>query len=215
MSRKAEWILSVTGASGTVYARRLLEVLTQNGVVVHLVISEAAARVMAEEDGFSISAAAPQVERLGAVNSDHVVTYNPKDIGAAIASGTVRVAGNVVVPCSMATLGAIATATPRNLIHRAADVTLKEGRRLILVPRETPLHALHLEHMATLARMGAAIVPAMPGFYHQPRCIEDLVDMLVMKITDQMGLQLDLVPRWKSRAAENWDNTLPQGAGRD
>lgn len=208
MSRKPEWILSVTGASGTVYARRLLEVLTQNGVVVHLVLSEAAARVMAEEDGITINAAAPQVERLGAVNSDHVVVYNPKDIGAAIASGSVRVMGNVVVPCSMATLGAIATATPRNLIHRAADVTLKEGRRLILVPRETPLHALHLEHMATLARMGVAIVPAMPGFYHQPRSIEDLVDMLVMKITDQMGLQLDLVPRWKSQVTQNWPEAV-------
>ncbi len=199
MSRTPEWIVAVTGASGTVYARRLVAVLTQAGVVVHLVVSDAGARVMAEEDGLKVNPRCPSPEDWGDVQGDRVIPYNARDIGAAIASGSVRVDGCVVVPCTMATLGAVATATPRNLIHRAADVTLKEGRRLILVPRETPLHAVHLEHMASLSRLGVRIVPAMPGFYHAPQSIDDLVDMMVMKITDQMGLTLDLVPRWKSR----------------
>jgi 4-hydroxy-3-polyprenylbenzoate decarboxylase len=196
-----EWIVGVSGASGTVYARRLLEVLTQNGVVVHLVVSEAAARVMKEEDGITVSAQSPKAASFGDVEADRIIPYNIKDIGAAIASGSVRVQGMVIAPMSMATLGSIATATPTNLLQRAADVTLKEGRRLILVPRETPMHAIHLRHMADLAAMGVRVVPAMPGFYHQPKTLEDLVDMMVMKITDQMGLSLDLVPRWKSQPA--------------
>ena len=125
------------------------------------------------------------------------ILYNVKDIGARIASGSALFSGMVVVPCSMGTLGAISSGLCQNLIHRAADVTLKEGRKLILVPRETPLSAIHLENMLKLSRIGAVILPAMPGFYHQPVAISDLVDMLVMKILDQMGLSSNLVTRWK------------------
>jgi len=104
----------------------------------------------------------------------------------------------VVVPCSMATLGKIASGSGSNLVHRAAEVTMKEGRSLILVPRETPLSVIHLENMLKLARAGVRIVPAMPGFYHQPRSIEQLVEMMAMRIADQMGYQLPLAARWKT-----------------
>jgi 4-hydroxy-3-polyprenylbenzoate decarboxylase len=130
-------------------------------------------------------------------DADNVYFYNPRDIGAKIASGSALFDGMVIVPCTMGTLGAIAHGICDNLIHRAADVTLKEGRKLVIVPRETPLSAIHLENMLSLTRVGARIVPAMPGFYHQPAQISDLVDMMVMKIFDQMGIRTDLVQRWK------------------
>ncbi len=180
------------------YARRLIDVLEAAGLELHLVISEAGLRVMAEEEGLKTSASQLSADALIGRESSRVKFYPSKDIGAAIASGSFKVAGMVICPCSMDTLASIATGVSMNLLQRAADVTIKERRPLILVPRETPLSAIHLENMLKLARLGVAIVPAMPGFYHSPKNIEELVDMQVMKITDQMGLALSLVKRWRA-----------------
>lgn len=192
------WVIGISGASGMRYARRLIDVLEAAGFELHLVISDAALRVMAEEEGIKTSASQISSEALIGRESSRVKFYPSKDIGAAIASGSFKVAGMVICPCSMDTLASIATGVSMNLLQRAADVTIKERRPLILVPRETPLSAIHLENMLKLARLGVAIVPAMPGFYHSPTSIEELVDMQVMKITDQMGLSLSLVKRWRT-----------------
>jgi 4-hydroxy-3-polyprenylbenzoate decarboxylase len=191
-------VIGISGASGMRYARRLIDVLEAAGLELHLVISEAGLRVMAEEEGLKTSASQLSADALIGRESSRVKFYPSKDIGAAIASGSFKVAGMVICPCSMDTLASIATGVSMNLLQRAADVTIKERRPLILVPRETPLSAIHLENMLKLARLGVAIVPAMPGFYHSPKNIEELVDMQVMKITDQMGLALSLVKRWRA-----------------
>jgi len=201
LSSEISWIIGVSGASGMPYAVRLIDVLEAQGIKLHIVFTEAALRVLAEEQGVALSPSklngvVPSEALLGRA-SEHLTFYAVKDIGASIASGSFPVTGMVVCPCSMDTLAAIACGVSMNLVQRAADVTLKERRPLILVPRETPLSAIHLENMLKLARLGVSIVPAMPGFYHQPKTIADLVDMQVMKITDQMGLNLSLVKRWQ------------------
>jgi 4-hydroxy-3-polyprenylbenzoate decarboxylase len=194
---RSEWVVGVTGASGARYALRLLSVLPDYIQHVHLVVSESALRVLAEEDGIQVSGSSLTYEKLCGRHVDNVTIYNPRDIGARIASGSMVCKGMVIIPCSMSTLGAIAHGVHSHLIHRAADVTLKEGRRLIVVPRETPLSLIHLENMATLARSGARIIPAMPGFYHRPTTLQEVVDMMVLKVLDTMGIPNSLVPRWK------------------
>lgn len=179
------------------YALRLLDVLESHNVFLHVVMSEAALRVLAEEEDKKLSSTHPSLEQLIGRASERVTFYPPKDIGAAIASGSFPVSGMVVCPCSMDTVAAIANGISMNLLQRAADVTLKERRPLILVPRETPLSAIHLENMLKLARLGVAIVPAMPGFYHKPHSIEQLIDMQVMKIADQMGITISIAKRWR------------------
>lgn len=196
-NRTGPWVLAVTGASGMRYALRMLDIAADRMQEVHVVFSEAAIRVLREEEGLAVSASNISMRKLCGRDADNVYFYNPRDIGAKIASGSALFDGMVIVPCTMGTLGAIAHGICDNLIHRAADVTLKEGRKLVIVPRETPLSAIHLENMLSLTRAGARIVPAMPGFYHQPAQISDLVDMMVMKIFDQMGIRMDLVQRWK------------------
>ena len=200
MNNGGSWILGVTGASGARYALRLLEVLPELVEHLHVIVSDSALRVLAEEDGLAISGAALSYEALTKRSADNVTFYNSRDIGARVASGSMIVKGMVIVPCSMSTLGAIAHGVHSHLIHRAADVTLKEGRKLLVVPRETPLSLIHLENMATLVRAGAHVIPAMPGFYHKPTSVEDIVDMMVMKILDGMGLPNSLVRRWKEPA---------------
>lgn len=200
------WIVGVSGASGVCYARSLLRHLSFLAEELHLVCSESAIRVLAEEEGIKLSAARLSLQAVvgegGALGPAKVAVYQPRDIGARIASGSALMSGMVIAPCSMSTVAAIASGAGSNLLHRAADVTLKEGRRLVLVPRETPLSALHLENMLRLSRLGVRIVPAMPGFYHRPRSIEELVEMMTMKILDQMGYHRDLVQRWRSGGAE-------------
>jgi len=197
MKNSDSWIVGVTGASGARYALRLLEVLPDLVEHLHVVVSDSALRVLSEEDGIAISGASLSYESLTKRSADNVTFYNPRDIGARVASGSMIAKGMVIIPCSMSTLGAVAHGVHSHLIHRAADVTLKEGRRLIVVPRETPLSLIHLENMATLARAGARIIPAMPGFYHKPKSVEDIVDMMVMKVLDSMELPNSLVRRWK------------------
>jgi 4-hydroxy-3-polyprenylbenzoate decarboxylase len=197
-SRKKIWIVGVTGASGVRYAVRLLQILPELVDELHVVFSEAALRVLKDEEGIAISSSALSLERICGVNCEQrVAFYNCRDIGARIASGSMVTSGMVVIPCSMATLGALAHGIPTHLVHRAADVTMKEGRRLIVVPRETPLSQIHLENLLKLSRCGVRIVPAMPAFYSRPKSVEEIVDQFVMKVLDSMGIHHKLGKRWK------------------
>ncbi|WP_037353140.1 UbiX family flavin prenyltransferase [Selenomonas sp. FC4001] len=180
-------VVGITGASGSIYALRLIEVLRQAGHEVHAVVTDSGWQVLDYECGVSREALAKRV----------AVLYDNDNVGAAIASGSFRADAMVVLPCSMKTAASIAHSMSDNLLTRAADVMLKEGRKLILVPRETPMHAIHLENLLKLAQLGVRIMPAAPGFYHRPKTIEDLVDMLVGKICDQLGLDTDLFARWE------------------
>jgi 4-hydroxy-3-polyprenylbenzoate decarboxylase len=197
-AKKTTWIVGVTGASGVRYAVRLLQILPSLVDELHVVFSEAAIRVLRDEEGVAVSSSSLNLERLCGVKDEGRVTfYNCRDIGARIASGSMVTSGMVVIPCSMATLGALAHGIPTHLVHRAADVTMKEGRRLIVVPRETPLSQIHLENLLKLARCGVRIVPAMPAFYSRPTSVEDIVDQFVMKVLDSMGIEHKLGKRWK------------------
>ncbi|MCO6430449.1 MAG: UbiX family flavin prenyltransferase [Deltaproteobacteria bacterium] len=196
MKPSGRWIVALTGASGMRYGLSLLRALGSSSAVqeVHVMVSEAGQRVLAEEEDLKYSPSNPAA--LLSEPSDKFSFFSVKDIGAPCASGTFLCDGMVVVPCSMATLAAIASGFSQNLIHRAADVTMKEGRKLILVPRETPLSAVHLENMLKLAQLGVSIVPAMPGFYSRPDSIDDLIDMQVMKILDIMRVDNNQSKRW-------------------
>lgn len=196
------WVVGVTGASGVRYATRLLEVLPSLVKEVHVVFSDAALRVLNDEEGVAINPSSLSMERLTGKNAENVTFYNPRDIGARIASGSMLTTGMVVIPCSMATLGAIAHGIPSHLVHRAADVHMKEGRKLVLVPRETPLSPIHLENLLKLSKYGVKIVPAMPGFYHKPETVQDMVDQFVMKVLDGMGVPNSLGTRWKEPSEE-------------
>ena len=180
-------VVGITGASGSIYALRLIEVLRQAGHEVHAVVTDSGWQVLDYECGVSREILAKRV----------AVLYDNDNVGAAIASGSFRADAMVVLPCSMKTAASIAHSMSDNLLTRAADVMLKEGRKLILVPRETPMHAIHLENLLKLAQLGVRIMPAAPGFYHRPKTIEDLVDMLVGKICDQLGIDTDLFARWE------------------
>ena len=193
--------LAVTGASGTPYALRLLACLLQAGRRVNLVVSDAGRLVMASELDLRLPAKpAQQVAALLAhlqLDSDSALhCYAVNDWMAPMASGSNPGRAMVVCPCTMGTLGAIAAGTAGNLIHRAADVSLKEGRTLLLVPRETPYSVIHLENMLRLARAGAVILPPDPGFYQRPQGIDDLVDFVVARILDRLQIPHTLMARW-------------------
>ena len=180
-------IVGITGASGSVYAIRLIDVLRTQGIEVHAVVTDSGQRVLDYECGMTMEELSRRVD----------VLYPNVDVGAAIASGSFRMDAMVVLPCSMKTAGAIAHGVTDDLLTRAADVTLKEGRRLLLVPRETPMHEIHLENLLRLARAGAVIMPAAPGFYHRPETLDDLVNMMVGKILDRLGIEAELFTRWR------------------
>jgi flavin prenyltransferase len=193
-------VLAITGASGTVYATRLLEVLLRTGRAVHLVISASGAAVIKQELGAQIDAARPDVASLlpadVRVLAAQVVVHHYADFMAPIASGSFLTGGMVVCPCSGSTLSGIAHGAGQNLIHRAADVHLKERRKLILVPRETPLSLVQIENMHGAAQAGAIILPAMPGWYHGVKSVQDLVDFVVARILDQLEVPHELMRRW-------------------
>lgn len=194
-------VMAVTGASGAPYAVRLLETLVEQKRRVSLIVSDHGLRLLDTELG--IGSVAQLRDRVGAVVWDTFVrVYDDRDRGAAPASGSALSAGMVICPCSMGTASAIAVGASRSLVERAADVTLKERRPLILVPRETPYSAIHLENMLTLTRAGAVVLPASPGFYHRPRSIDDLVNFVVARVLDHIGVEHSLVPRWGSEAGE-------------
>jgi 4-hydroxy-3-polyprenylbenzoate decarboxylase len=186
-------IFAITGASGAPYAVRLLDVLAQHRVPTWLLVSAHGWRLLAEECGIKDEAALRQA----AGPWDCVRLFNDADRGAQPASGSVRTLGMVVCPCSMGTLAAIAQGTSRSLIERAADVTLKERRKLVLVPRETPLSLVHLRNMTAAAQAGAVVLPAAPGFYYRPKKISELVDFIVQRIVDHFGLEIKLTEPWQ------------------
>jgi len=188
-------VVAVTGASGAPYAVRLIEQLVAQAQPVSLIVSDHGIRLLDTELG--IASVDALRDRVGAIAWDrHVHVYDDRDRGAAPASGSSLSAGMVICPCSMGTLSAIAVGASRSLVERAADVALKERRRLVLVPRETPYSAIHLENMLTLTRAGAVVMPASPGFYHRPTSIAELVDFVVARILDHLGVENALVPRW-------------------
>ncbi|MFD2332136.1 UbiX family flavin prenyltransferase [Cohnella sp. GCM10020058] len=195
--RPRRWAVGITGASGAAYGISLCRELLRAGIDVHLVISEAGWRVLKEELGWDATKRSASVAgAFAGLEGGELVYYPPGDIGAAIASGSFRCEGMVVVPCSMGTLSAIAHGSSDNLLTRAADVAMKEGRPLLLVPRETPLNAVHLENMLKLARIGVRIIPAMPAFYQGPQSLDDVVRFMTGKIMDVMGLDHHLYSRW-------------------
>jgi len=187
-------VLAITGASGAPYAVRLLDVLAKHQVPTWLLVSSHGWRLLAEECGIK-DASALQNATGGEWQS--IRTFNDSDRGAEPASGSVQTLGMVVCPCSMGTMAAIAQGSSRSLIERAADVTLKERRKLVLVPRETPLSLVHLRNMTLAAEAGATILPAAPGFYQRPKDIPQLVDFIVQRIVDHMGLQIQLIEPWQ------------------
>lgn len=204
-------IVGLTGASGAIYATRMLRHLMEIGQDVALVVSEPAKIVIREElnpPAASFSKPEDWVPLLGEKCREHLKIYSSKDFSAPIASGSYPAKGMVVIPCSMGTLGSIANGISQNLIHRAADCVIKERRKLVLVPRETPLSAIHLENMLKLSRIGCSIVPAMPGFYSGVKSLEEVVDFMVGKVFDQLDIEHMLYPRWvgltgKNQSAEN------------
>ena len=197
-----KFIVALTGASGHLYALRMLQRLAKANHSIGLVISEPACIALAAETGIKLNANSPDVSKLlpDATLAARVSVFSPRAIGAAIASGSNRHDGMVVVPCSMGTLGRIAHGVSDDLIARAADVCLKERRKLILVAREMPLSLIHLENMAAVTRAGALVMPACPHFYHAPATVEEVVDTVVDRILDQLDVDIE-TRRWQS---ESW-----------
>jgi 4-hydroxy-3-polyprenylbenzoate decarboxylase len=192
--------LALSGASGMAYGLRLLECLIQAELQVYLLVSQAAHIVAKQELGVTLPARASDLEKQLSTGMDardgQLRVFGREDWNAPVASGSNPADAMVVCPCSMGTLAAIAHGLSDNLIERAADVMLKENRKLILVPRETPFSTLHLENMLALSRMNAVILPANPGFYHRPQSIEGVVDFIVARILDQLGIGHTLMARW-------------------
>jgi 4-hydroxy-3-polyprenylbenzoate decarboxylase len=183
-------VVGITGASGVVYGVRLLEVLKTEGIETHLVLSNNAEKIAKHELGLTRR----QIEGLANY------AYRPEDLESPISSGSFLIDAVIIVPCSMKTLAAIANGYADNLISRSADCALKEGRPLILVIRETPLHIIHLRNLMTAAECGAIILPAIPAFYHKPKSVKDIVDFVVGKILDRIGIKHSLYKRWKGVA---------------
>jgi 4-hydroxy-3-polyprenylbenzoate decarboxylase len=184
-------VVAITGATGVIYGVEMLRVLQDLGQETHLILSEAAGMNLAIETDHSID----YVKSLAAV------VYSNKDVGAAVASGSFRTRGMIVAPCTIKTLSAIANSFTTNLVVRAADVTLKERRPLVLMVRETPLHKGHLDLMSRAAGCGAVILPPMPAFYHNPTSIMDLIHQSIGKALDQVGIEHDLFKRWRGHGA--------------
>jgi len=202
-----ELTVGITGASGTIYAHRTLQLLAASGAVetINLILSSTASTVAQVEMGVNLrdADAARVNEWLGlAPDSKLIRVWRLDNLAAKPSSGSNKQAGMIIVPCSMATLGAIASCAGTNLIHRAADVCLKEGRKLVLVPRETPYNAIHLENMLRLANAGARILPASPGFYHRPKSIDELVEHLCNRILDQFDIPHSKKSEWTGEEVE-------------
>ena len=194
-------VLAMTGASGAPYGVRLLEILLEAGRTVHLTISPAATEVFTAEleRTVSLDHFDPKIllgERAEGVRFDRLFYHHYRNFQAGIASGSFLTAGMVVCPCSMGTVAAIAHGISENLIHRAADVHLKERRKLVLVPRETPLGIVQLRNLTAVAEAGAVVLPAMPAFYTKPQTVSDMVDFIVARICDQLGVEHRLLKRW-------------------
>jgi len=182
-------IIAITGASGALYAKHLFEFLYKNGVELHIVITENAKLIMKDEVGID--------EKY--FKKKNISIYENSNLNVKIASGSFRFDGMVVIPASMGTLGRIANGYSNNLISRVADVALKERRKLIIVPRETPLNDIHINNMLTLSRAGAVILPASPAFYHKPKSIDDIAKFIVSRVLNQLGIENDLIQPYKEK----------------
>jgi flavin prenyltransferase len=185
-------IVGISGASGTIYGVRLLEMLRKAGIETHLVMSKSAEMTLAYETDLKPK----DVRALASVQ------YSVNDVGAAISSGSFQTMGMIVAPCSIRTMGEIASGVTASLLSRAADVVLKEKRRLVLAIRETPLHAGHLRSMTLLAEIGAVIAPIVPAFYNRPRTVDDIVNHTCGRLLDLFGIDAGIVKRWKGGPAE-------------
>ncbi len=193
--------LGITGASGAPYAAGILRALVESGAEVGLCASSAGAEVLATELYGDASLPRDEVLARFVADAAGVTVYDVDDWQSPYASGSAKVDAYVVCPCSMSTVGTLASGAMSNLVHRAASVALKERRKLVLVPRETPLSSIHLRGLATLHEAGAVILFAAPGFYHRPETIDDLVDFVVARCLDQLGVENDLVARWGTERA--------------
>ncbi|KLU62952.1 3-octaprenyl-4-hydroxybenzoate carboxy-lyase partner protein [Peptococcaceae bacterium CEB3] len=200
MPRRRRIIVGISGASGAIYGIRLLESLEVAGVETHLIVSPDAERTILTETRYNME----QVCGLASVNYEH------SNVGGAVASGSFLSDGMVIAPCSIKTMSAVAHSYNDNLLVRAADVCLKENRKLVLMVRETPLHLGHLRLLTELAETGAVILPPMPAFYHLPQSIEDIVNQTVGKVLDQFGVRHDLFRRWNGEVAEEQRTVKPQ-----
>jgi 4-hydroxy-3-polyprenylbenzoate decarboxylase len=190
-------VVGMSGASGTVYGQRLVQRLAETGSEVILTMSRSLEKLFPAELGIPCDCSKPDLARLfGAAAVARISYRRPEDIAADIASGSFPVDATVVCPASTGLLGRLSVGASTNLIERACDVALKERRTLVLVPRETPLSTIHVEAMLRLSQAGATILPASPGFYHRPKSVDDLVDFVVQKILDRIGIEADLVKRW-------------------
>jgi 4-hydroxy-3-polyprenylbenzoate decarboxylase len=179
-------IIGMTGSTGAIFGIRMLEALKHTDVETHLIISKWAQRTIEHETRHTLE----QVRAMA------TVVHSQGDMGASISSGSFLTEGMVVIPCSVRTLGGIANGYGEHLVHRAADVILKERRKLVLVVRETPLSEVHLENMLKLARMGVVMLPPMPAFYNHPKTVEDVIDHIVMRVLDQFGIEAPFAKRW-------------------
>lgn len=188
-------VIGITGASGSVYAVRLIEELLEKGIFVHIVCTDNGKKVMKFETSVDIE------EWTGDLKAtyEHVKLEDINDLFSGVASGSFKFDAMIILPCSMGTLAEISNGLAKNLLCRAADVALKENRKLIVVPRETPLNAIHLENMLKLSKLGVTILPAMPGFYHKPERMEDLINFVVGKILDSLSIENILFQKWEDR----------------
>lgn len=203
MRREARRIvMAVTGASGMPYARRCLQAFVAAGVETHLLFSKTAVELVKDELGIALGSSETWVARFLGAPSERVILHKTEQYHAAVASGGLPTDGMVVIPCSVGRLGAFAAGISRDLIDRAVEVTLKEGRRLVLVPRETPLSQTAIGNMLTLARAGAVVLPAMPAFYTRPGTVDDMVSFVVGKVLDQFGVPHALFARYGVPGAE-------------
>jgi 4-hydroxy-3-polyprenylbenzoate decarboxylase len=206
VDRRPAVALAITGASGAVYATRTLAALLERGVHVELIVSDYGRRLLRDElgDAAAIEQILPYLTDKygGGVSAGSINLHSNRDLGATIASGSHGCSGMAIVPCSMKTLAAVAHGLSRSLIERAADVMLKERRRLVIVPRETPMSLPQLRNMVLCAEAGAMILPAMPAFYQQPKTLDDLADFMAGKILASLGFEHDLYPAWTGRAGQ-------------
>lgn len=186
-------VVGMTGASGSIYAKRLIEELVSLGIETHVMATTTGESVFEYETDLTFREWVDELSR----KYPYLKRYEINNLFAGVASGSNKFDAVIILPCSMGTLGEIAHGLSRNLLTRAADVALKEKRRLVIVPRETPFNSIHLENMLTLSKNGASILPAMPGFYHKPETMEDLIDFVVGKILDHLDIENQLFKKWE------------------
>jgi 4-hydroxy-3-polyprenylbenzoate decarboxylase len=203
MTEMRAFAIGFCGGSGIAYGLRLVTVLLQAGHTVHLAATGAALRVMRHEAGLDVDQLRPDLAALFEDSlRQRLIVHDLAAVEATPSSGSAKLSATILIPCSMGTLARVAHGFSSNLVERMADVAIKEGRPLVVVPRETPLSVIHLENMLKLARAGAIMLPAMPGYYHRPQTVQDLVDFVVGKVLDRLGVEHTLQPRWRTPAGD-------------